>query len=61
VGGSATFRLFVAGVLRVGAGRGVPVVKLKIVDHAAVPLLDEGSMACTCQKYVPAAKGLGGV
>lgn len=50
-----------AGVLRVGAGRGVPVVKLKIVDHAAVPLLDEGSMACTCQKYVPAAKGLGGV
>ena len=46
----------------VGAGSVPPVVvKLKMFDQAALPLLEEGSIACTCQKYVPTARALGGV
>ena len=50
-----------AGAVSVGAGNVAPMVKLKMFDHAAVPLLEVGSMACTSQKYGPAARGLGGV
>jgi len=39
-----------AGEESVGAGNVVPAVKLKMLDHAAVPLVEVGSMACTCQK-----------
>ena len=50
VGGSVTPDAPLAGTESVGAERvDPPAVKLKMVDHAAVPLLDVGSMACTCQ------------
>jgi hypothetical protein len=51
VGVSETPVASLAGAVSVGAASvGPVVVKLKMLDHAAVPLLEEGSRACTCQK-----------
>ena len=61
VGGIATPVAPFTGAVRVGAGNVAPIVKLKMFDHAAVPLLEVGSMACTSQKYSPAVRGLDGV
>ena len=50
VGGSERAVAPLAGAVSVGAAK-VPsvVVKLNMFDQAAVPLLEEGSIACTCQ------------
>jgi hypothetical protein len=51
VGVSETPVAPLAGAVSVGAASVGPfVVKLKAFDQAAVPLLEEGSRACTCQK-----------
>jgi len=50
VGGDATPVAPFAGAESVGAANNVPMLKLKTLDHAAVPVLAVGSMACTCQK-----------
>jgi hypothetical protein len=51
VGVSETPVAPLAGAVSEGAASvGPVVVKLKMLDQAALPLLEEGSRACTCQK-----------
>jgi len=49
-GGSETAMAPFTGAVSAGAGKVVPAVKLKMFDHAAIPVLDVGSMDCTSQK-----------